>query len=149
MVSISGFGQTGPDRDYVAYGANVEASCGLAAATGYADDDRPYRSTLFYADPSQEPTQPSPSWPRCITVRPLVRASTSTCPSTRTASRSFLRRSWSTRSQATLAKRRGNRHPHIRAPQGCYPSYGDDSWLALCVRTLEEWRGLTKDHWSD
>ena len=51
MVSVSGFGQTGPDRDYVAYGANVEASCGLAAVTGYADDDRPYRSTLFYADP--------------------------------------------------------------------------------------------------
>ena len=51
MVSISGFGQTGPDRDYVAYGANVEASCGLAAATGYSDDDRPYRSTIFYADP--------------------------------------------------------------------------------------------------
>ena len=51
MISVSGFGQTGPDRDYVAYGANVEASCGLAAVTGYADDDRPYRSTLFYADP--------------------------------------------------------------------------------------------------
>ena len=36
---------------------------------------------------------------------------------------------------------RGNRHP-LYAPQGCYPSYGDDSWLALCVRTLEEWKSL-------
>ena len=41
----------------------------------------------------------------------------------------------------SLARRRGNRHP-LYAPQGCYPSYGDDSWLALCVRTLEEWKSL-------
>ena len=51
MVSISGFGQTGPQQNYIAYGANIEASCGLASVTGYADEDTPYRTTLFYADP--------------------------------------------------------------------------------------------------
>ena len=51
MASISGFGPTGPERDYVAYGANIEASSGLAALMGYSDDPTPYRTSLFYADP--------------------------------------------------------------------------------------------------
>ncbi|HKS92406.1 MAG TPA: CoA transferase, partial [Tepidiformaceae bacterium] len=50
MVSISGFGATGPLRDWVAYGSNIEAACGLAAMTGY-DDSTPYRTGSFIADP--------------------------------------------------------------------------------------------------
>lgn len=37
MVSISGYGATGPERTYVAYGQTVEAFAGLDAATGYSD----------------------------------------------------------------------------------------------------------------
>ncbi len=141
MVSISGFGQTGPDRDYVAYGANVEASCGLAAATGYADDDRPYRSTLFYADPvtgahaaiailgalhHRETTGEGQYIDMSLHENGITFFPEAIMEYTVTGN---------------LAKRRGNRHP-LHAPQGCYPSFGEDSWLALCVRTLDEWRAL-------
>ena len=141
MVSISGFGQTGPDRDYVAYGANVEASCGLAAATGYSDDDRPYRSTLFYADP-------------VTGAHAAIAALAALHHREATGEGQYVDISLHENGitffpeaileytvKGSLARRRGNRHP-LYAPQGCYPSYGDDSWLALCVRTLEEWKSL-------
>ncbi len=141
MVSISGFGQTGPDRDYVAYGANVEASCGLAAATGYADDDRPYRSTLFYADPVTGAHA-------AIAILAAIHHRESTGEGQyvdmslhENGITFFPEAVMEYTVTGNLAKRRGNRHP-IHAPQGCYPSYGDDSWLALCIRTPDEWRAL-------
>ena len=38
-------------------------------------------------------------------------------------------------------ERRGNRHPAM-APHGVYPSQGEDSWVAITVRTETEWREL-------
>ena len=49
-VSMSGFGATGPWRDWSAYGSNIEASSGLASVTGY-DESQVYRTPVFYADP--------------------------------------------------------------------------------------------------
>lgn len=143
MVSISGFGQTGPDRDYVAYGANVEASCGLAAVTGYADDDRPYRSTLFYADP--------------VTGAHAAIAVIAALHHRAESGRGqyvdmslhengitfFPEAVVEYTTTGSLSPRRGNRHA-IYAPQGCYPSVGDDAWLALCVRTESEWKALAR-----
>ncbi|MGE0730293.1 MAG: CoA transferase [Acidimicrobiia bacterium] len=50
MLSMSGYGATGPDRDWVAYGANIETTSGLTSVTGYRDGVLS-RTTLFYADP--------------------------------------------------------------------------------------------------
>src|SRR5205814_8445179 len=50
MASISGFGASGPRRDWVAFGSNIEAASGLAAITGY-DDTMPYRTGSFVPDP--------------------------------------------------------------------------------------------------
>jgi crotonobetainyl-CoA:carnitine CoA-transferase CaiB-like acyl-CoA transferase len=50
MVSITGFGASGPERDYSAYGSNIEASCGLSALTGY-EPSQVYRTGYYYADP--------------------------------------------------------------------------------------------------
>ena len=40
-----------------------------------------------------------------------------------------------------VVERRGNRNPRS-APQGCYPSHGDDMWMVLCVREDDDWRRL-------
>ena len=141
MVSISGFGQTGPDRDYVAYGANVEASSGLAAVTGYPDDDRPYRSTLFYADP--------------VTGGHAAIATLAALHSRAVSGRGqyvdmslhengitfFPEAVIEYTVTGNLAQRRGNRNSRF-APQGCYPSFGDDSWIAICIRSGDEWSAL-------
>ncbi|MGH2598674.1 MAG: CoA transferase, partial [Dehalococcoidia bacterium] len=51
MASISGFGATGPRRNWVAFGSNIEAACGLAAITGYPGEEIPYRTGSFVPDP--------------------------------------------------------------------------------------------------
>ncbi len=153
MVSISGFGQTGPDLDYAAYGANVEASCGLAASTGYADDDRPYRTTLFYADPVTG-AHAAVAILAALHHRSATGEGQYIDISLHESGTCFFPESLL---EYTVAGRdvvrRGNRHQR-HAPQGCYPSFGNDAWMVLCVRTEEEWRGLTEvigrtDLWID
>ncbi|MCH8310265.1 MAG: CoA transferase [Chloroflexi bacterium] len=143
MVSISGFGQTGPERDYIAYGANIEASCGLADATGYPDDDRPYKTTLFYADP-------------VTAMHAAVAVLAALHNREEGGGGQFIDLSLHENGitffpealleytiTGNLAKRRGNRHS-IFAPQGCYPSIGDDAWIALTVRNDDEWGRLAR-----
>lgn len=143
MVSISGFGQTGPNRYYVAYGANVEASCGLAAVTGYADDDRPYRSALFYADPVTA-THASIATLASLHYRAKSGQGQYVDLSLHENGIAFFPEAFiEYTTTGTLAQRRGNRHPRF-APQGCYPSAGDDAWLALCIRTQSEWATLAR-----
>jgi crotonobetainyl-CoA:carnitine CoA-transferase CaiB-like acyl-CoA transferase len=143
MVSISGFGQTGPERDYIAYGANIEASCGLADATGYPDDDRPYKTTLFYADP-------------VTAMHAAVATLAALHKREEGGSGQYIDMSLHENGitffpealleyaiTGTLAKKTGNRHPQY-APQGCYPSIGDDAWMVLTVRNDEEWGRLAR-----
>jgi crotonobetainyl-CoA:carnitine CoA-transferase CaiB-like acyl-CoA transferase len=50
MCSLSGFGSSGPDRNYSAYGSNIETSSGLASLLGY-DSEQFFGTGSFYADP--------------------------------------------------------------------------------------------------
>ena len=143
MVSISGFGQTGPDRDYVAYGANIEASCGLAAATGYADDDRPYQSTLFYADPVTAGHAAVAILAALHYRARSGRGQYIDMSLHENGITSFPEAIMEYSLTGNLPRRRGNRHPRF-APQGCYPSVGDDAWVVLCVRSNDEWEALTE-----
>ena len=50
MVSMPAHGQTGPEKDYVAYGTNVEQLAGLASLSGYAGGP-PQKTGISYGDP--------------------------------------------------------------------------------------------------
>ncbi len=50
MCSMSGFGSTGPERNYSAYGSNIETTSGLASLLGYEPGDR-FPTGSYYADP--------------------------------------------------------------------------------------------------
>lgn len=50
MCSMSGFGGTGPERNYSAYGSNIETISGLASLLGYAPGDA-FGTGSYYADP--------------------------------------------------------------------------------------------------
>lgn len=143
FVSVSGFGQTGPQRDYVAYGANIEATCGLAASMGYPDDERPYRTALFYADPVT-----------AIHAAVAIQAALHHCQ--QGGGGQFIDMSLNENGIAffpeavleytiagRVAQRRGNRHREF-APQGCYRSIGDDAWVVLSVTNEDQWSNLAK-----
>ncbi|MEE9285788.1 MAG: CoA transferase [Dehalococcoidia bacterium] len=139
MVSLSSFGQTGPARDSIAFGANIEAACGLCAVTGYPDDEMPYRTSLYYADPVT-------SCHAAIAIQAALMHRLRTGQGQH-IDISLLESGLCFFPEAVLeytvmgrvTPRRGNRHPRY-APQGCYPSQGDDMWVVLCIRDDDEWR---------
>ena len=139
MLSISGFGHNGPQRDYIAYGANIEASSGLAAVTGYPDDERPYRTTMFYADPITA-GHAAFAVLAALNYRARIGKGQHIEMALQENGMLFFPESLLEYSMTgNLAPRRGNRHSRY-APRGVYPSIGDDMWLALAVRSDEERR---------
>ncbi|MDA1003322.1 MAG: CoA transferase [Chloroflexi bacterium] len=150
MLSVSGFGATGPERDYVAYGANIEASCGLASVTGYGDD-RPFRAGTFYADPIAA---------NYATIATLValehREQTGAGQwidmSLNEGGITFFGGSIAEyQLSGELPPHRANRHP-VYAPQGAYQTVGADQWVALTVRNDADWAALCaalgRDDWA-
>src|SRR5438034_3032617 len=50
MISLSGYGQTGPWRDYSGYGMGLEPASGISSLTGYEGGD-PLRTGISFTDP--------------------------------------------------------------------------------------------------
>jgi len=51
MVSLSGYGATGPEKGYVSYGPPQVALSGMSSLTGYKDD-QPRQAGFSYGDPN-------------------------------------------------------------------------------------------------
>lgn len=51
IVSMAGFGKTGPDRGLVGFGPVIEQMSGLTSLTGYDGEDVPYKCGVSYGDP--------------------------------------------------------------------------------------------------
>lgn len=143
LVSMAGFGKTGPLRDHVGFGPIIEMMSGLMSLTGYGDDEVPYKTGVSYGDPvgglfataavvlglnQREQTGSG----RHIDLAQRETASSMAGPAFVAASR-----------RGTEPIHLGNRHPRY-APQGCYPVAGEDQWIVVSVRSDDEWRRLCK-----
>jgi benzylsuccinate CoA-transferase BbsF subunit len=140
MVSASGFGRTGPQRDLVAYGTLLQCFTGWAALSAY---------------PGRVPTSSGGVWTdpltACLEAFLLLAA---IWRQRRTGQGGFYDLSMSETMIAALPEpilawelsrsvldARANRDPVV-APQGCYPAAGDDRWLALSVGDDTAWPRL-------
>jgi crotonobetainyl-CoA:carnitine CoA-transferase CaiB-like acyl-CoA transferase len=138
MVSMSGYGGDGPHRDWVAYGANIETTSSLTSLTGYPDGQLS-RTTLFYADPV------SGNYAAVAIMAALrhrartgegqwIDMSLNECGVTFCAEALIdLQRT------GELRAPNANRDPSV-APQGVYRCIGTDNWVALTVRSADEWK---------
>ena len=140
MLSMSAFGQTGPYRDYVGYGASIEPVAGLSELAGYPDGP-PTELDSNISDPSA-----SFHGAGVILAALLYRDRTgkgqyidlSEMETVMTfIGGQILDYTMNKRIQGRI----GNRHSSM-APHGCYPCKGDDKWVAIAVRSEEEWRHL-------
>ena len=140
MVSASGYGATGPDKECVAFGHVLEAYAGLDVLLGYPDgpplqcgttvsDHTGAISTCFatlvalyhrnltgegqYVDLSEVENVVA-SMPEAIME-------------------------FTMNGRIPLAK--GNRD-EVMAPHGCYRCQGDDKWVAIAVGSDSEWKDL-------
>lgn len=142
MVSMSGYGQSGPQADWSAYGMGLEPASGISAATGYRGGP-PIRSGISFTDPLTGVLAAG-----AVLVALHYRR--------RTGKGQFIDLSQQEGAIALmgaalmdyqmngrLAERMGNRSAWA-APQGCYRCRGDDNWLVISVENDEEWAAFCR-----
>ena len=139
MLSSSGTGHSGPDKNYVAYGSLLQYYTGWNAISGYPDSE-PIKGGLW-ADPwvGMELAMVAAAAlnHRAVTGEghyvdfSMAEALTASIP------------------EALLDYQMNDRVPepmgntdHHHAPHNVYRCKGDDRWLAIAVTNYEEWRTL-------
>jgi len=142
MVSLSGFGQGGPWRNYAALGATVQALSGLTQLTSY-DAGRPEGIGFAYAD------HISGLYAALAALAALRRRDMTGQGAY--ADISELEAACSTLGPALLeysvngraAQPAGNGDEWGQAaPHGCYRCKGGDRWCVIAVFSEEEWQSL-------
>lgn len=140
MISLSGYGQYGPQSDWSAYGMGLEPASGISQITGYIDGP-PIRSGISFTDPlsgfvaagavlialhhrrrtgvGQHIDLSEQEAAIALTTHALLDYQMNGRP----------------------ARRMGNRS-RVAAPQGCYRCAGDDDWLALSIGSDAEWQAF-------
>ena len=140
FVSISGYGRTGPERDFVSYGPATVPLAGFSSVTGYKGGP-PMHVGISYGDPTAG-------------LHGALAVLAALCHRKRTGEGQFIDVSLWEASASLLPDalleyemngveppRDGNRDPHM-APHGVFRSAGQDRWVSIAVGSEEEWRAL-------
>lgn len=136
MISLSGYGQNGPMRDFGAYGMGLEPASGISSITGYREGP-PMRSGLSFTDP----------YSGFMGAGAVL---TALAYRRRTGKGQYIDLSEQEAAipvlGAALMDVQMNNRPHPRrgnrsdwaAPQGCYRCAGDDRWVVIsCANDAE------------
>jgi benzylsuccinate CoA-transferase BbsF subunit len=140
MISLSGYGATGPEKGYVSYGPPQVALSGMASLTGYQDGP-PRQAGFSYGDPNG-----GIHGTFAVMCALLHRAKTSEGQyidlSQREACAMLLPEALMDYAMnGTQPPRSGNRDPYM-APHGVFRCRGEDRWVSLAVRNEDEWRRM-------
>jgi len=142
LASVSGYGQSGPLKDYMGYGPAMPPLTGLSAATGYVGGG-PEEFGLSMPDPTAGLTA------ALAVVQALHNRQ-------RTGKGDHLDISmWEATGALSIEawmdhvlndrqpERMGNRDPHM-APHGVFACSGDDNWVSIACRSEANWQALAK-----
>ncbi|MDO8616731.1 MAG: CoA transferase [Dehalococcoidia bacterium] len=140
VVSMPGHGKSGPERDYVAYGTNVEQLSGLCHLTGYPDGP-PQKTGISYGDPTAGVAAAG-----AVALALWDRRRTGRGQYIEVAQRENLTNMIGEQVLAYLMtgrepRRRGNRHSSM-APHGCYRCAGDDAWVTVACENDAQFAAL-------
>lgn len=141
LVSMTGFGRTGPERDLPGYGPMIELLSGIAGLTGYEDGAPQLAAGYAYGDPVAAVAAASAALSALI-QRQQTGAGQHIDLAQREVTTALLGEAfldWSTNGRSP--EPRGNGRPGC-APHGVYPCRGDDEWVALAVTDDSEWQKL-------
>ncbi len=140
MVSMPGYGSTGPYKDYVSYAHSLEDFVGITSGGGYPGGP-PVRYGLGMADPiagmfaavaivaAVEQRDRSGSGQH-VEVAQAEALTTLMAEDILTY-----------QIQSSVSARQGNRSS-IMSPHGVYPCKGKEKWIAIAVQSDEQWRSL-------
>jgi crotonobetainyl-CoA:carnitine CoA-transferase CaiB-like acyl-CoA transferase len=138
MISLSGYGSTGPEKEHISYGPAQVPMSGMSSLTGYKGW-RPMHVGISYGDPNG-----GLHGAFAVLCALLYRA--------RTGKGQYLDLSqWETSTamvaeglldysmNGTQPERDGNPDAHM-SPHGVFRSAGEDRWVSLAVRNESEWQ---------
>ena len=143
LVSMAGFGKTGPEQALVGFGPIIEQMAGMASTTGYGDDGIPYKSGISYGDPIGGIAAAGAVVLALIARRRSGRGAWIDLAQRETMAQMIGPAFAAASLRGEAPVHRGNRHPHF-APQGVYPCAGADQWVAISARDDGEWRALAR-----
>lgn len=139
LISMAGYGKTGPERNHVGFGPIIEQMSGLASMSGYGDDGVPFKTGISYGDPVAGKAAAA-----AIALALIRRKKTGQGAFIDLAQREVLSSligeafvAASLRGEAPV--HRGNRDSRYFA-QGVYRCAGEEQWVAVTMRTEDEWR---------
>ncbi len=143
MLSMSGFGRTGPWKDRVSYGQTLQAWSGFTDLTGFPDA-KPSGPASAYSD-----AVAGMAGAQAVLLALIQRARTGQgqwIDISQMEAMSALLGPLALELSANKAdvQRTGNRLAHGGgAPHGAYRCRGEDRWLAITVFTDEDWSAFT------
>jgi len=142
MISLSGYGQSGPWSDYGAYGTGLEAASGIAHLTGYRDGP-PARTGISFTDPLSGVIGAGAVLTALHYRRRTGRGQfidlsehEAAIPLVGQALMDYVMNGPDVR-----RARIGNRSP-VAAPQGCYRCRGPDHWLVISIANDAQWQAF-------
>ncbi|MCH7745712.1 MAG: CoA transferase, partial [Chloroflexi bacterium] len=137
MCAMSGYGSTGENAEFPAYGSSVESVTGLTSLMGY-EGDSPMPSGIAFPDPS-------------AALNSVAAMLTALHHRAKTGEGQFIDMALAeglvcqigefvgaSEHNGSQPERHGNSH-YKWAPQGVYQALGDDQWIAISVTTEEQW----------
>jgi crotonobetainyl-CoA:carnitine CoA-transferase CaiB-like acyl-CoA transferase len=141
MLSVSGYGATGPYRSYTAYAPCFASFGGLAHLTGYPDD-------LPNTMTSSCDTRAGTAAAFAIVMALNIRRKTGQGQYIDLSSSEYLAAMIGDQlmdyaMNGRSPTRMGN-HDAIMAPHNCYRCKGEDKWISIAVATDLEWESLCK-----
>ena len=164
MLSMSGFGRTGPWKDRVSYGQTLQAISGFTHLTGFPGTD-PSGPASAYSDAVggmagaqavllaliHRSRTGQGQWIDLSQFESLSALLETLILETSTENTSTA--SQSKNPQSNLQRRSGNRLPNgSGAPHGVYRCQGDDRWIAITGFTEKDWIGFVgatgNPHWA-
>jgi crotonobetainyl-CoA:carnitine CoA-transferase CaiB-like acyl-CoA transferase len=140
MLSMPACGTTGPWSGYAGVGGSLEPLSGLQSLTAYSRDGK--RMRIKEADVISGVLGASAVLTALNYRKRTGRGQAIDLSQLEALSHSMMGAhllEYVMNGRQTLPL--GNRHPS-HAPQGCYPCRGEDKWIALVIRSEDEWKAF-------
>jgi benzylsuccinate CoA-transferase BbsF subunit len=139
MASISGWGSSGPLREYTAYAPCFSSFSGLANLTGYADGEP---NTGTSSNDARSGTAAAFAVLMALTIRQRTGQGQYIDMSSCEALNSLVGDRVMEYVMTGRSPMRSGNHDARMAPHNCYPCRGDDKWISIAVADDDEWRSL-------
>lgn len=140
VASLTGYGQTGPSADYMAYGPAGGAMAGLYSVTGY-EDGPPCETGIAVGDPC---TGITAAWAivAALTARRRTGEAARVDVAMVEAVAATLGEPWMEYLATGSDPRPGGNHDPSWSPHDCYRAAGEDAWVTIACTSEAQWRRL-------